>query len=102
MRESSGRTTSTMSPAPMPFEVARRGAADAGSSAGATSTRRSWPMPGTLGRGPDGLPHPPVHGDVLLPVRADVDERRAVAAQRVVERDAEGLRRGDADVRAAV
>src|SRR5829696_2368469 len=83
-------STSTMSPAPMPLDVVR------GPGAGATGTSmRLSCMPGTLGPGTDGLgdgrPHGPVDGDVLRPIRADLDEGDAVAGQGAVERRPERL-----------
>src|SRR4051794_41849254 len=105
MRESSGRTLSskrpepacsssvtrawkrrpflsrsTMSPAPIPLEVAR----GAGDGAAGTSIRLSC-IPRTLGRPADGLgdrlPHPPVQADVFGAVRPDLEDRAAVAPE---------------------
>src|SRR5215210_2165370 len=96
-------STSTMSPAPMPLDVARGGAAGAASGEG--SIRLSC-IPRTLdgvadGRG-DGLPHAPVQADVRGAVRTYLEDRAAVPGERPVERGAEGLGVGDALERAAV
>src|SRR3954451_6516207 len=126
MRESSGRTlsskrpepacsssvtrawkrrpflsTSTMSPAPIPLEVAR-GAAPG---AAGTSIRLSC-IPRTLGRPADGLgdrlPHPPVEADVVGAVRTHLEDRAAARGERAVERGTERLGVGDALEAAAV
>src|SRR5215208_6589895 len=102
MRESSGRTESskrplpacsssmtrawkrrpflsrsTMSPAPMPLDVAR----GAGAGAAGTSIRLSCILR-TLGAAADGLghrlPHAPVQGHVLGAVRAHLEDRAAL------------------------
>src|SRR5215207_10960933 len=122
MRESSGRTTSskrpvsscsssvtsawkrrpflstsTMSPAPMPFEVARFGRS-AVPVAGATSIRVAWGSGirrRRLGALPDGRgdrrPDVPVQAHVGLAFGADRDDRGAVGGERAPERGPEAV-----------
>src|SRR3954453_2121089 len=96
-------STSTMSPAPIPLDVARGAAAGAASGQG--SIRLSC-TPRTLdgvADGPgDGLPHTPVQADVLDAVRTYLEDRAAVPGERSVERGAEGRGVGDALERAPV
>src|SRR3954470_10925491 len=120
MRESSGRTLSskrpepacsssttrawkrrpflsmsTMSPAPIPLEVAR----GAGAGSAGTSIRLSC-IRGTLGAVADGsrhrLPDAPVQAHVLGPVRTHLEERATLGGERAVERVAQRLGVADA------
>src|SRR3954468_3294812 len=77
-------SSSTMSPAPMLFDVVR---------AGISINRSCSIVPGNLDGGPDGVPYGAVQGDVLRAVGPHVDERRRAAGERAVERRAEGLGR---------
>src|ERR687890_364650 len=90
------RSTSTMSPFPMPLDVRRRAAVLGAGGAGrrlVCSIARA-----TLTGGPDGpddrVPHAAVQRDVGGAVGADVQERRARSAGRPLERGAQVGQRG--------
>src|SRR3954453_12442993 len=94
-------STRTMSPAPIPLEVAR----GAEAAAAGTSIRLScirWTLGGTADGLGDRLPHASVEADVVGAVRTYLEDRAAVRAERAVECAAQGLGVGDALERAAV
>src|SRR3954462_9248425 len=88
------RSTSTMSPFAMPFEVSRCVAA-AGRAGGAGRRLVCSLPPATLARPPDGggdrVPHAPVQRHVRRAVGADVEQRGggAPAGERLLERRAQ-------------
>src|SRR4051795_8227689 len=96
-------STSTMSPAPMPLEVARGGAAGAASGQGSIRLSCiSRTLEGVADGAGDGLPHAPVQADVGGAVRTHLEDRAAVPGERAVERGAQRLGVRDALERAPV